>query len=370
MKVVEYLNNGGTLEKLKADHGIDAKVYPDWELILLNYHMLEARKDDAMASECRSLVLDFEYNVVSRGFDRFFNWEERKPPHKIENLVAHEKIDGSLITLFYHKGAWKWRTRGVVMPEQPVQGFEVSWEELILETIVRKGLSMYDRALSYIFELTTPENRVVVAHHRRSAVFLASRNNITGEYVPATTWIRGAFSLPKTHSFRNYAEVLEAAKALPNLEEGYVMYDSRGAPVSKIKNPAYVAAHHLKGDGFSKRRVMELVRTGEDMEYLAIFPEDSDFFRPFQDSWNAVCAAVAQLWEETRDLESQKEFALAVRQSPIAAVLFRMRKTPDASVLDVIETLTTNAKNAMMDKYLQLSDENAAKLIDGPGSVA
>ncbi len=209
MKVIEFLNSsirlgcsaGKALIDLQERYGIKHKLHEPTGLYVLNYCQIESskHKTEKIVRECRSLVLGlyqnvskhgdttYEFHVVSRSFDRFFNHGEHPIPCKIDKLNFYEKMDGSLVTLFHYKGKWMYRTKSMIMPEEDmkVNGFNVSWKELIEEALnfplCCEGL---DKQFSYIFEVTDPANRIVVRYTDRRATLLAIRHNISGEYLP------------------------------------------------------------------------------------------------------------------------------------------------------------------------------------------
>lgn len=216
MKVLSYLNaltEAGAscytaLGMLEEDYGIKMREYrfnhDDIErghnnilLFTLNYDQIKSSKykTDKIVRECRSLVLEVVQNegiygeqelfkVVSRSFDRFFNIFEEDNNPKVEGLFAVEKMDGSLVGLFHYNGEWLYRTKSMVMPEISINGFETTWKEVIEESLgypeCCEGL---DINCTYIFEVTSPENRVVVRYQDRRATLLAVRNNKSGNYL-------------------------------------------------------------------------------------------------------------------------------------------------------------------------------------------
>ena len=74
MKVQKYLKEHG-LAKLQEEFSIKVKEYPEG-LLVLNYDQISSPKSNEITVECRALILDKDFNVVSRSFDRFFNWKE------------------------------------------------------------------------------------------------------------------------------------------------------------------------------------------------------------------------------------------------------------------------------------------------------
>lgn len=330
MKTIEFLNQYG-IEALTEQYAIKVNQWED--LYVLNYCQIDSPKTHDITKECRSLVVtqqNDKWVVVSRSFDRFFNYGEAgTEQYKIEDLIAYEKLDGSLIGLFFWKDQWLFRTRSMIMPETSVNGFDTTWSELFDQAAFNTGLDkkthLFDWNCTYIFELTSPVNRVVTRYTEPKLTLLAIRQNKKGTYIYSGTDFRDV--RPKHYHFSNLHECLKAAKELRNLEEGYVLYTAQGEPAMKVKNPAYVAAHHLRGEGLNPKRVAELVAMNETAEYLAIFPEDEPTFTPVIEKYNRIKESITELWNTFRTLESQKEFALAVKDYPGSGILFNARKT-------------------------------------------
>lgn len=351
LEVIKYLNACitdhplDTLEELKDDLGIKyshSDKYPD--LYVLNYCQIESPKFHPITAECRSLVVEFvkmgEWNVVSRSFDRFFNYGETDCGYNASELVAHEKMDGSLIGLFYHdKYGWLYRTRSVIMPEGEVNGLGTTWDELIEDAFSaekpfgeRIG-SFLNKSATFILEVTSPENRVVTRYSGRNMTLLAMRN-VEGQYWSAEFLddlaIMKGWGRPERWSFDSMSACAEAAKDLRDLNEGYVMYDRHGAPVCKVKNPAYVAAHHLRGEGvLTPKRVINLLEINEMDEYLSIFPEDAGKMEPYVRAYFQVFAEAEVMWTMYGTIQDQKEFAMRVNKSAVAGLLFRKRQGQD-----------------------------------------
>ena len=75
MHVQTYLRTHG-LSKLTEELGIKVKSYPEEGLLVLNYSQIDSPKSHPVVMECRGLILDMEFNVVSRSMCRFFNLGE------------------------------------------------------------------------------------------------------------------------------------------------------------------------------------------------------------------------------------------------------------------------------------------------------
>lgn len=378
LRTLDFLNyHKGTptqaLDSLKEQFGIKYSIWAN-ELVVLNYCQIESKKDSKLAMECRSLVVTLpklkhdlgepygyaDFELVSRSFDRFFNYGESGCPDvPISELTAYEKVDGSLIGVFYWKGKWLYRTRSVIMPEQVINGNveEVTWKDMLDSQIdeVPNGLGKYDTA---ILELTCRHNRVVTIYASEPVLTLLAVRDLSDEcayvapecldeYAKRNGWDR-----PEKFTFDSFAHCEFAAKSLRDLQEGYVMYNKLGVPVMKLKNPAYVAAHHLRGEGLTPKRVLDLLIMNEMDEYLSIFPEDAEIFLPYVHAYDTMWHVMSTVVDVTAGLEiNQKQYAMIVKDLSFASIMFSIRNRGD-SLQEAWEGLTPKSKYGIIQSYL------------------
>lgn len=383
MKIIEHLNSALTLGLsvesalvgIEERFGIKNSYNEKYSLWVLNYDQIKSSKHkfEKIVCECRSLAINFDggkFNVVSRSFSRFFNYGEKKVPHRINNLIAYEKLDGSLVTMFNYNGEWLYRTKSMIMPETSINGFGTTWKEIIEEALnfkeVSKGLlgaMCLPESCDFIFEVCSPENRVVTRYKGRTATLLAIRTPLGTYLSPEKCDLIASnygWNRPKVWTFTNWESCLESAKDLRNLEEGFVMYNSKGVPQCKVKNPAYVAAHFLRGEGIlTPKRIVDLILMGEVEEYLSVFPEDTDVLVPYIEAYKAVLKDITLVnslfsGEPTGELfiATQKDFALTVKNLTIGTVLFTMRKNKELTSLEAFDKITRKAKQQMIEVYL------------------
>lgn len=106
-----------------------------------------------------------------------------------------------------------------------------------------------------MFELTTPDNEVVVPHASRSATLLGARHTASGQEVQpqeAASIAGVAYPVPAPAAVPAPV-TLDALRATftalsPLQTEGYVICDAHFRRL-KLKHPGYVALHHLGQDG-------------------------------------------------------------------------------------------------------------------------
>lgn len=378
MEIIKYLNACvtdhpyDTLAELKDHLGIKhshSEKFP--ELFVLNYCQIDSPKFHPITLECRSLVVEFvkmgEWKVVSRSFDRFFNYGETECGYNASQLIANEKMDGSLIGLFYHdKYGWLYRTRSMIMPTTQINGLTTTWDDLIEEALgdhwtnmaegFKHDVMFANTSATYILEVTSPENRVVTRYEDREMTLLAARNVEGNYWEPAfldDLAIMWGWRRPKTWKFDTMADCAAGAQDLRELNEGYVMYNRLGEPVSKVKNPAYVAAHHLRGEGvLTPKRVINLLEIGEMAEYLSIFPEDAGKMEPYVRAYFQVFAEAEVMWSLYGTVPIGKPFAMKVNTSKVQGLLFR-KKSADVDFKTSFHNMSDRNKVDLVEKFLK-----------------
>lgn len=353
MQVIEFIKEKGT-KALTEELGISVKI--DGDIMILNYSQIDSPKTHPIVTECRSLFLHKDsLDVISRGFDRFLNYGEGlnvMPEIDWSKAQAFEKMDGSLIKIYWYNGLWRVATRGTAFAETDCMGHGITFRELVWKALgvvtSEEFQDLCDNAclnpyITYLFELTSFENRVVTRYEGTQLHFLAARENSTGAYIGTeAVWCYHLGAKPIRVRKFDSAEACQAAAAeLKNLEEGFVIYQD-GIPVCKVKSPAYVAVHHIRGEGLNPKRIMQLVLSGEETEYLSYFPQDEEAIEPYIQAYGSMIVDLRLDFRATQHIEDQKEFALAVAKSPFKGVLFTAR-SKGLSYMD--------AFNAQRDSY-------------------
>lgn len=363
MQVIKWLteNNMGW-ELLKEEFGIKTTHYPDNNLHVLNYSQIDSPKTHPIVLECRGLVLDYDLNIIARPFDRFFNLGEAGTDvYRDEILKWYQKLDGSFIKVYMHEGQWYCGTRGTAFAEAEVNGFGISFAQLVYKAMGVENHQEFNRAcrdmylvpgVTYMFELTAPENRVVTRYAEARMVVLAARSNETGVYLPQEHLERTAgYCDAPTAMYGKPSDAVERAGKLKNLEEGFVGYKD-GVPVVKVKSEAYVAVHHLRGEGLNPKRISELVATGEEDEYLAYFPEDKPVIQPFIDAKEAMLLEIDYNYQKNKHIVGQKDFALSVKVFFGHSLMFMARRN-GTTIEKVYSGMDVNSKARMIRSYME-----------------
>jgi len=357
LKLVDFILKHGTdWETRLADAPYHIKVSRDEmfgrRLVMFKYSQFDSDFNDPLVRECRGLILDEDtFEVVSHAFDKFGNYGESYCPD-IDWKTARvaEKLDGSLTKFVkFPDGSLLVSTNGSIdafktdLQEQIGCPFS-TFGELIVEALrlemARNGVegvdplawmsSMLVPCYTYMFELTSPYNKIVVPQTETRLNFLGCRDNVTGlETHFADHPLSGTFRTPKVFQLASLEDCIAAAKDLTLDHEGYVVCDESFNRV-KVKSPLYVSAHYMRSDDgtLSHRRAAELILENQTDEFMTYFPEyieDFDKMRLTLDEYaDRIDAAFTEL--SVLGLGTRKEQAawIMANARDLSGCLFKM----------------------------------------------
>jgi len=331
LELQKFLNtNFGDRLRLSSEYGVYSKQHNQYpNLYQFTYDQIESSKikDHPIVRESRGIILDRDasWSVVARPFDRFFNWGENVTEVNFDwsSFVAQEKIDGSLMILYNYLGKWNVATKGSPDANGTIGDNSFTFAELFWETFKQQmySVSDLDPRNTYMFELTSKYNRVVTSqlNNEGKLTLIGVRDNNTGQEFPVSLY-KDIFDVVRSYDMNTIDEILIAAKELdPSKQEGFVLVDKNYNRI-KVKSEKYVLIHHLK-DSIDDERIVELIRTGEDSEVFAYFPDIKNRYDEIKKGVNVFIGILDVFWnlhiDETINMSkiSQKEFALYVQDN-------------------------------------------------------
>jgi len=202
-----------------------------------------------------------------------------------------------------------------------------------------------------MIELTSPANRIVCSYQEGGfgdsttrLTLVGVRNNKTLQEIPVSDFKDDWHYVVREFPLTNFDEVVKASETLnPLSQEGYVVVDGAFNRV-KIKSPKYVAIHHLK-DGFGTRRIIDLIKMGEQSELLSYMPEYQVMYDAVHDKIKALIRKTEEDFADTMGvvgtLCTQKEFALEAVKSRVSGALFAVRSGKYPSIEKFILDMNT-----------------------------
>lgn len=377
--LLAFLENDGEWEtKLKAAP-YNLLIKREGSFIIFSYNQLESDFHNPLVRECRGCIVeelrgDLEHNAdrIARAyfpvcvpFYKFANYGESYAD-KIDWASARvqEKVDGSLIKLWYSHSLSKWQisTNGCVNADTTDLMLKTDrfkyFGDLVRYCFEKQGFTFdhLDKLNTYMLELTTVQNRVVVPYTEDKIWHIGTRSNITFQELEVDIGL----PKPKTYPLTSLDECVEVAKNMPFSQEGFVVVDKDYHRI-KIKSPAYVAIHHLKDNGnVSHRRVLELVRKNEQEEFLSYFPEYTDIFDEVKSKLDFFLADLSKYINEAKDKfstilgsverENRKNYAIWASSTSYLGFLMAFYSDPSVSVESLTKELTTDKLLEVMDK--------------------
>jgi RNA ligase len=265
MKVLKKID-WDVLREYIANNLITANKHPEYNIWILNYSpkAQSMRFWDEYTLSCRGMVIDAEGNILARPFQKFKNYEEHDPSEidLDKPFVIYEKLDGSLIIVFYYevKREWIVASRGSFISEQSLEAKKM----LGLKT------EKLNTNCTYLFEVIYPENRIVVNYgDRRELVLLANIVTETGEEIPHDELVRlysNYFTVVNLFDMGNITDLNQLKELDEENQEGFVIRFDNGFRV-KVKFSEYVRLHGILTN-VSNLTVWEHLKNGYDFDEL------------------------------------------------------------------------------------------------------
>ena len=212
----------------------------------------------------RSVVVNYEGEVISAGFPKFTNWGENPEhfpvPTSLNNCNVVEKLDGSLLIVSKYKGNYILRTRGTVDATTLANGHEI---EIFKEKILSK---LYDNNdtwdYSVLFEWVSPINKIVLNYGDEPDWYLVGfiyHINYSMAQQDLLDAMAKKYDLkrPTTYSFPSVEQLLKDVELWKN-KEGVCVYSHNDQNIHKVKGAWYLALHHMKSELSNIEKVLDV----------------------------------------------------------------------------------------------------------------
>ena len=371
LSIVKYIKENG-LAKAIETFKLKTRVYE--KKILIKYDQIESPMGVSEVQDCRGLILEREtWTVMCHSFRKFFNSGEGHAATIDWNTARIlEKLDGTMIQVYFdwHKQEWFAATTGTGEGEGEVNNkLGTTFNELFWETINRYYFdrSMLHTNFTYVFELTTPYNIVVKPHGESSCTLLTIRNNKTLEELGYDEVVRTAKMLhvPVVKAFDlNAKDVVSLAKTLENMpwsEEGYVVVDECFNRI-KIKNPAYVAVHHLKSKT-GEHNILTVVKANEIEEFAATFPERRDEIFKLKANYDNLLLNLNNVWDELKPHLPNDDSASGRKAYAMEVFKIVKDRKVDSSFTSLFFALQTGKVGTVREYMYEYDDKKLYKML-------
>lgn len=310
------------------------KIKEDGPYVMFSYDQIRSDFSYTIVRESRGIIFrkgEWEYPVC-HAFDKFGNYGESYAPEiDWPTSFVTEKVDGSLIKVWYDNNEWHISTNGTIdafkaeLNDIKLPNFGVYFQCALknyfdsFENLV-KGLK---KDFTYMFELVGPYNRVVVPYEEPDLYFLGARDKFTRiEYLPipinAENLGVSKFKRPAIYSLVTLDDCIKAAELKTWDDEGFVVCDANFNRV-KIKSPAYVLAHFMRNNNvITRKHIIKIILENEVAEFLcyaADYKEELYKVQKLMNSYHNVGNKLAQACRQMILLE-RKDYAKLVQALP------------------------------------------------------
>ena len=345
-KLLDFIKKNENWKDLIQKDPYNIIVKENGNYTLLKYNQLSSDFKSPIVRACRGIILDKFNNVVCFPFYKFFNYgEDNADAIDWESAKVQEKIDGSLIKVWYDY-FWHVSTNGSISAsEAPLNDTGKTYRDLFDEVINSIDFGKLNKNNTYMFELVSPENQVVVYYPETRIYHIATRDNITFEEIEEDIGV----TKPKLYNFNSLDDLIEFSKTLSKDEEGFVVVDKNYNRI-KVKSPQYLMAHYLVGNcKFTDERIIDIIKSGEEKEVLTYFPELKKDFDKINILINFFVSTVYLRYANFLDINDRKEYVnfnkdeksfkylMILYDNPNANIKLELLKSPTNKILNVIK---------------------------------
>ena len=308
------------------------------------------------------------YECVCRAFDKFGNYGEGYTDEiDWSTAQVQEKVDGSLIKVFYHNNSWHIATNGAInaydcivyKEDKETNKTYGSIFNFALRGHLNQFFESLDKDYTYMFELVSPYTKLVVEYPDTALYYLSRRSihTMKEDNARPETFEEFGILFPKTYSLKTLEDCLAYVKTMDKNEEGFVVKDAAFHRI-KIKSPEYLLAFRSKNNGvLSTKRIIKMIREESIDDLLAYCPEYKErvdivinkykiLIHSFEEEYQRFIIMHPHKWG-TLD---RKDFAALVSSSWAKDFLFKKRGDPELRAEDYINSLSIARLISLLDE--------------------
>lgn len=314
-------------------HEANINVSNSGEFFLYNYNQVVlVPRDDEIIRFCRGLVLRQDGSVANYPFRRFFNFHEKECDKiDFESSDILEKLDGSLISVWWTGLEWEVTTRGSFYPNEGNLNFKEVFKRLF------NKFNRLEQGFSYMFELISKDNRIVTKYDTERVVLIGARDLSTSKESTQDELDASSLILqvdrPRRYKATSVDECRTLFESMKDDEEGLVIVDKNFNRM-KLKQESYLKMSRIMsmknqdildyvlGKTELDADFEEMEELKEKIKYIAMMYENVEY--------NALLE-----YSLIKNIESQKDFAEKAKKSKLSSIVFKLRQGKSMSDLNI-----------------------------------
>lgn len=316
------------------------KVTEKEDLVCFKYSQIDSDFNEPLVRECRGIILEKDtWKIVCYPFKKFFNYGEAYADEiDWETAKVTSKEDGSLIKIYNYNGEWRVGTNSTIDAEDAVLNspYYRNFRELfdVAADNCKFDFDRLDPNYTYLMELCSRYNTIVVPYDEPKLFHIGTRNNITCEEVEVDIGIEK----PKQYMLSSLDDCIAMAATFDFTKEGFVVVDKNYHRV-KVKSEDYVKAHRMiSNNKVSEEKILSLICSGEEEEFLSYFPTYTTIFQDIKIKRDKLKYLFYEIKKEVFSLKEKgmkrKDFAQLVKNNDFSFLYFLMYDNSQLNFLD------------------------------------
>eukprot|EP00092_Neocalanus_flemingeri_P095539 GFUD01121558.1.p1 GENE.GFUD01121558.1~~GFUD01121558.1.p1 ORF type:complete len:346 (-),score=99.27 GFUD01121558.1:129-1166(-) len=265
----------------------------------------------------RGLVVGDDGEILARPLPKFFNDFEISGSLPSGPIEVYEKMDGSLIVMFFVNGEPIFCTRGMFTAEQAAKAEEIFKSKY-------KDLEL-DQEYTYCFEVIYSTNKIIVNYESEEDMFLIAKiHTKTGKE-------EGIHGLG-LRTVKQFASIggIEKLEELKNLdkenEEGFVVKFQNNFRI-KLKFKTYFEKHRAKYCRYSEQQIWNFLMKGEEIPKKDISEEEQEMIRTMKIAFNTKFESLKAEYENIKqNSKDEKDTITKIKKSSNPGAIFSFDK--------------------------------------------
>ncbi len=336
LKIQEFINKHKNWEQLLSEKPYCLKISHDCGVVGFVYNMLDSDFSEKIVQEARGLWLyEDNFEVACHSFDKFFNYgEEHAAKLDWDTVEVQEKIDGSLMKLWFNKRTQEWMlsTNGTIDSRKAPTGDVIfpTFYDVFQEALKNNGYTwesfteLFSKEVlneqTYTFELVSPMTRVVIPYLKPDIYFIGGRANDSGEEFSPRETLQYYVNIktPKQFPINTLESAIETASKLPWDKEGYVAVDENFNRV-KIKSTEWVKAHYVRNNNsITRSTLVDTILKGDQEEFLLYAADYKPYLEDTQNKMKQIYEMMKNSVYKMLNIEqiNPREYAQMVQKQP------------------------------------------------------
>lgn len=315
----EFLKSNYNWEKLLSSSPYNLIIKYDGDYVLFKYSQFESDMSLRICQEARGIIFDRNtLKPVCIPFFKFFNYGE---PNEADidwtsDVTTSEKMDGSLMKLWYHNNSWHLSTNGTIDAYKAYVGDKNKTFGMLFEESLGIPMSKLTDAMNsnftYMFELLHPEIENVVDYYNEMKIYLLAQRDMTTYEETKKFHSLPNIYYPKIYNLANIKDVIDVVKNMNENHEGVVVCDGHFNRV-KVKSPIYLMKAQAHNNGvLTDKRIITMFRNDVLDDFLNLMPHKQEYIQEVMSLLNNYAQRQEKLYKEICSLNTRKEIVQEV----------------------------------------------------------